>query len=148
MANYRGRNGSDPVEEKLAIKSLSELVAQGNPEIEIIDDMSSVELEAFMNEKVTIYMHPPRIDGELGVQTISVNGVNQPIVKGKKMEVKRKYVESIARTHTIRYQQAVPDVNRPDFIQMVERKIPTYPFSVIEDTDKGKAWLNSICESL
>jgi hypothetical protein len=144
----RRNSATEAADTKIRETTLSELTAGGNPEVEVISDMSAAELEAFMNEPVDIFMHPARENGDLDVQVINVNGVNQPIIKGRQTRIKRKYVEAIARGHSIRYTQTVPDPGQPDHIKMIERKIPSYPFDVIADTSKGKAWLKTIYESL
>ncbi len=109
---------------------------------------NAAELEAFMAEPVVIYVHKARDPQSLDVIVPGVNGINQPIVRGQEVTVKRKYVESLARAHTIRYEQRVSDPSRPDSIQMVPKKVPDYPFDVRQDSRKGKAWLDSIYASV
>ncbi len=110
--------------------------------------MDAIELEAFMNEPVGIYVHPTKEKGSLDVITPSVNGVNQPIVRGQRVSVKRKYVEALARCHSLRYEQQVQNPSQPENIQMVEMKVPDYPFDVTRDTPKGKAWLRAVYQSV
>lgn len=117
-------------------------------EIEVFSNMDSAELEAFMQEPVTIYAHPPRNDGELDSCTPNVNGINQPIIRGQEITIKRKYVEALARGHQSKYAQQVPDPRQPEHIQMVERKVSSIPFDVRRDTPRGKAWLREIFASL
>ena len=137
-------NGSDPLEPKRGRpKSLSEL-SLNDSEIEVVADMTSAELEKFMNEDVGIYMHPAREKGELPVVTPNVNGINQPIIRGAKAFIKRKYVEALARCTTTAYEQQVPDPSRPEAIQMIDKTVPSYPFDVIEDSREGKRWLQAI----
>lgn len=121
----------------------------GKPELESERsiDMDEIELEEFMHEPVTIFMHKSRDLSDLEVETPNVNGFNQPIIRGQKQTIKRKYVEALARCYTIGYEQQVQDPTRPENIQMIERKIPTYPFDVIQDTPKGKQWLTSIYQA-
>jgi len=141
-------NGSDPLEPKRGKpKSLSELSTNGS-EIEQVSDMSGVSLEKFMNEDVQIYMHPAREKGELPVVTPNVNGINQPIIRGAKAYVKRKYVEALARCTTTSYEQQVPDPTRPEAIQMIDKTVPSYPFDVIDDSQEGKRWLQAIYASV
>ena len=119
-----------------------------NPsEIERVSNMSSVELEAFMNEPVTIYMHISRNPSELEIETPNVNGINQPIVRGHECVIKRKYVEVLARCTSSRYEQYITP-GRPENNRMIEKKVQTYPFDVRRDTAKGKAWLDLIYATL
>lgn len=109
--------------------------------------VEEAELEAFMNEKVTIVVSTSSEDGALDVIIPTVNGINQPIIRGKEIRVKRKYVEALARGRTTRYEQRVMDPSRPENIQMIERTSLTYPFSVTHDPNpKGRAWLQAILQ--
>ena len=61
------------------------------------------------------------------------------------MNVKRKYVEALARGRTTKYEQKTMDPSRPENIQMAEKTALTYPFSVLHDPNpKGRAWLKAI----
>jgi len=111
------------------------------------DFVDKAELELFMNELVKIKVHESGVEGALEVISPQVNGLNMPILRGQDTVLKRKYVEVLARCRTTTYVQKVMDASRPENIQMVERTVQTYPFALLEDSDKGKAWLSSINES-
>jgi hypothetical protein len=101
--------------------------------------------EAFMNEMVKIRVHEDASEGALSIITPNVNGVNQPVVRGHPVWVKRKYVESLARSISTGYRQETPDPRNPDQINMVPKTVPSYPFEVLEDKNpKGRAWLEAI----
>lgn len=126
-----------------------DLPEAGNPgpieKVAETDFVKAAELENFMQEMVTVYVAPSTTAGELEVITPMVNGVNQPIIRGREIQVKRKYIEALARGRTIVYDQQVQDPSRPENIQMVERAAVTYPFSVSHDPNpKGRAWLEAI----
>lgn len=105
----------------------------------------AVALEAFMNEKILIHVYPDGASGALEVITPSVNGVNQPIIRGREQLVKRKYVEVLARSRIITYRQEVADPSRPENIQMTPLANMTAPFVVREDKNpRGRAWLEHI----
>ncbi len=102
-------------------------------------------LEAFMNEPVTIHVYTDGTPGSLEVITPTVNGVNQPIIRGRDQTVKRKYVEVLARSKVTVYRQEVADPSHPERIQMVPITNLTAPFVVREDKNpKGRAWLEHI----
>jgi hypothetical protein len=103
----------------------------------------AIELEAFMNEPVTIIVHQAVEEGQLSVQTPNVNGINQPIIRGQEVTVRRKYVEALARCRTTKYTQNI-DQRDLSNIQMVEQTVVSYPFSIIKDTAKGAAWIKKI----
>lgn len=128
--------------------TLAEMRTPGAVLIEPITNMDALELEKFMHEEVTIFVHPTRESGSLDVITPNVNGLNQPIVRGKESIVKRKYVEALARCHSIRYEQRVQNPSQPENIQMVEKKVPDYPFDVVSDTKRGKEWLKKLYASV
>jgi hypothetical protein len=125
-------------------------VGRGMP-IEVMSEQDVVkfkevaELEKFMNEILTIVVHPDISDGALPVICPNVNGINQPIIRGKQVNVKRKYVEVLARTRTTRYEQATPDARKPENIQMTENAAISYPFAVVHDPNpRGRDWLEAI----
>lgn len=130
-------------------KPMSEIMSD-NPVIETVTSMGmdAVDLEKFMHEIVVIYVHPSRERESLDVITPNVGGLNQPIIRGVDTPVKRKYVEALARCHSIRYEQRTPDPRNPDKIDMCEKRVPDYPFDVVQDTPKGKAWLKTVYESV
>ncbi len=105
---------------------------------------TAIEKEVFMNEPVRIIVMETGEEGSLQVITPCVNGVNQPIVRGRETVVKRKFVEALARCRTTKYQQRHNPIER-DKIENVPITVQTYPFSVLEDRNpKGRAWLQGI----
>jgi len=122
-------------------------IGKTNP-IELVseqDFVKAAELEAFMNQMLLIEVHTDKDKGSLDIITPSVNGVNQPIIRGKKQWVKRCYVEALARGTYTDYEQNTPDSSRPEVINMIERKVISYPFAVYEDpSPNGRAWLDSV----
>lgn len=124
----------------------------GKPEdVEVVTNAgisNAAELEAFMSEQVEVFVHKGRGPHDLDVIVPCVGGINQPIVRGHWVPIKRKYIEALARAHTIRYEQKVADPSRPEAFVMVEKKVPDYPFDVRDDSRRGKKWLESIYASL
>lgn len=111
------------------------------------DFAKAAELEAFMNEMLTVVVHPAAAaeEGALEIILPNVNGLNQPIIRGKEQNIKRKYVEVLARCRTTKYVQKVPDLTRPENVQMEEKTALTYPFVVIKDPNpNGREWLKAI----
>lgn len=109
------------------------------------DFHGSAELEAFMHETLKINVHPDQLEGSLDIITVPVNGLNQNIIRGRDQNVKRKYVEALARTRTTVYDQRVQNPSKPANIQMVPRTTLTYPFSVLYDpSPNGREWLQGI----
>jgi len=108
------------------------------------DFTTAAGLESFMQEPVTINVHESQADGALDVICITVNQLNQPIVRGVDTVVKRKYVEALARSRDTNWGQKMDPLER-EKIQMIEKTTLAYPFSVIEDRNpNGRPWLKSI----
>ena len=104
-----------------------------------------VELTAFMEQPVRIRVHEAQQEGALDVITVTVNGINQNIIRGQDLDVKRKYIEALARCRTTTYEQRVQNPAEPSNIQMVPKTVLSYPFAVINDPHpKGKVWLDQI----
>jgi hypothetical protein len=116
--------------------------------IEVVTDFTpkdAIDLEAFMNEIVTINVYSDGMPGALEVICPTVNGVNQPIIRGRDQKVKRKYVEALARARITNYQQDVVDSSRPENISMRPVANLAYPFTIREDRNKyGQAWLEAL----
>jgi hypothetical protein len=109
------------------------------------NDIGLEDQAAFMNDLLTIVVTESNEKDSLPVVVPSVNGINQPIVRGQKQKIKRKYVEALARcTHT-RYEQSALDPSRPENIQMVAKKALVYPFVIYDDPHPhGREWLQAI----
>lgn len=126
--------------------------------VEITDDQVDVERvsqnvdfkklaaeESFMNEPVTILVHTTTDENQPPHVVVNCNGVNQPIMRGVPTEVKRKYVEILARMKETKYTQVTPNPNAPDVSELQARTALSYPFDLIEDKNKiGKGWLQNV----
>lgn len=129
--------------------------AQG---IEIHDDQPVVETvaetkdfsalaasEAFMNELVTVEVHATTDENQAPHIIVNCNGTNQPILRGVRMQVRRKYVEILARMKETKYTQVVPNPAAPDVSEMRARSGLAYPFTVVDDPNpRGRAWLQNV----
>ena len=115
-------------------------------QVELAGDRVDLKNEAFSNDLLEIEVHATGDEGALDVITPSVNGVNQPIVRGRRVPVKRKYVEALARSRNTKYSQQLRDTRDPGSLEMVERTVLAYPFVVHHDPagDRGRAWLQGI----
>jgi len=139
------RKDNDVVDENLGQEEAINLGEVGDPgPIEKAVE-GDVKMEAFMNDLLEIVVHETGNEGDLPVICPQVNGTNQPIIRGRKTMVKRKYVEALARCTTTKYTQTTPDAAHPDNMQMIPRRSLTYPFTVVRDPHpKGDAWLDMI----
>ncbi|MFH1744436.1 MAG: hypothetical protein ABIH23_35990 [bacterium] len=116
-------------------------------EQDIIKLKEKADLEAFMNQVLEIEVMKDGTQGAYTVITPNVNGINQPIIRGRVQRVKRKYVEVLARSRITNYESHTPDTSKPDVITMVDITTPTYPFRVLNDPHpRGYEWLQAIMD--
>ena len=107
--------------------------------------VAAAKLEEFMNQVLTVVVAKDGTPGALPVICPTVNGINQPIIRGNQQQIKRKYVEVLARSRITNYEQQVLDPAKPENIQMNEITAITYPFSVVQDPHRnGGKWLQAI----
>lgn len=128
-------------------QTLAEMTSGAGIEVEPVISMDVLALEKFMAEPVTILVHKTKEKGALDVITPSVNGKNQPIIRGHKQTVKRCYVEALIMSHEVTYEQEINQMS-PDQFKMVKKATPSYPFDVIQDSPQGLAWKDRMERSL
>ena len=126
--------------------------------IEILDDEPVVETvaeskdfsqmaadESFMNEHVTVLVHSTTDENQAPHIILNCNGVNQPVIRGVPTQIRRKYLEILARMKETKYTQRTPNPAAPDQIEMIARHGLAYPFEVVEDKNpRGRAWLSNV----
>lgn len=114
--------------------------------IEPVNDFGVVEQEAFMNEVLTVVAMSTGKDNEARLFKVGVNGVNQFFALDTPQEVKRKYVERLARMKETNFDQALDDrFGEESFNTITRRHALTHPFQVIYDPNpKGPAWLKGV----
>ncbi len=111
------------------------------------DLIPQAELEAFMNQILTIYIHPSSNKEDNPVLVPSVNGITQPIIRGQDSKVKRKFVEVLARNRHTGYEQLTPDATHPHKYIMSPSMVVKDPFTVRHDPNpNGSDWLYSILQ--
>lgn len=103
---------------------------------------AKLDMLAFMEESVKVLVHDTTNPLDAPMPEIQVNGVRQFFKRGEEMVVKRKFVARLAELKKTGYtQEKYKDGNGDDAIKHVPHTALMYPFTVTEDTDKGKAWL-------
>ena len=101
--------------------------------------------EAFLNEMVTVMVHPSTNENDSPQVIVNVNGTNQLIIRGRPTNVKRKYLEVLARMKETKFTQSTPNPSEPEKIQMSQRNAWCYPFEVVDDANpRGRAWLSHV----
>lgn len=109
------------------------------------------KLEAFMNEYVTIVIATSTMPGTNPVVVPQVNSTTQPIPRGVKMRVKRKYIEVLARNKKEDFKQYehqrvqdLPDNMNIKFMKGTSGLVDT--FQVIDENPLGAEWLQAILD--
>lgn len=103
-----------------------------------------LEHERFMQEPVTIYISEAADDNATPAVEVSVNGRRVILPRGQNVTVKRMYVERLARAKRTAISQNLDPSLREEVNRVSRRTILDYPFSVTQDTDKGREWLKRV----
>lgn len=103
---------------------------------------------AFMNEVVTVRVHPSTDRNANPLPDVYVNGRVQRFPRGEEIQVRRCFVEVLARARLTTFDnQKVQDANGEDKYIYPSHTAEVYPFTVIGDSPKGDAWLKSLMSS-
>ncbi|MGF6211779.1 hypothetical protein [Comamonas odontotermitis] len=121
----------------------------GHAGIDVVDKpmpKKAIDMEAFMNERVTIMVNPPNNADEPLLVQVGVNGVNQFIPRGEPVQVKRKYVEVLARSKRTDFAQTLDErLGEQGFNKLRSMHSLRFPFSVLSDPNpNGGAWLTGV----
>lgn len=104
-------------------------------------DQSYAEELAFMEEVLEVQLSESTNPNDENIVYVSNNGISQYFIRGRIQQVKRKFVEVLARAKQTNV--TTEEVNR----EVVLRRQTSlkYPFQVIYDPNpKGPAWLKGI----
>jgi len=121
----------------------------GHAGIDVVDKpmpKDALDMEAFMNERVTIVVNPPSNADEPMLVQVGVNGVNQFIPRGEPIAVKRKYVEVLARAKRTDFAQTLDErLGETEFNNLRTMHSLRFPFSVLHDPNpNGHAWMTGV----
>lgn len=132
-----------PQPDKLTLGEDKSLIKDEGIETVPVDALKKVDREKFMNEVVTIRLEPKDGADPNEIVTLCVNGIRQHIFRGIPQQIKRKYLEVLARSHVTRYvyekESSIMEGELP-----IPRSAPAHSYQVIEDTARGRAWLQQL----
>lgn len=118
-------------------------------EVEAVEGPSAgdaADLEAFMNERMTIIINDTHDPNAKMIPEVYVNGVVQRFKRNEEITVKRMFVEALVRAKQTAYQTR--EITRGDGVRDIRMSSNTglrYPFSVMHDPNpNGPAWLRKI----
>lgn len=103
-----------------------------------------VELEAFMQEPVVINIMEAQDENATPMVEVGVNGRRMILPRGKDVTVPRCYVERLARAKRTVISQNLDPSLREQINRINRRQVLDYPFSTVQDTDKGRQWLKQV----
>lgn len=114
--------------------------------IQVVDrpvDKEKLEMLAFMDEPVTVFIHETSDPAAEQVFEIFNNGVGELFSRGQTKTVKRKYVNELATRKLTTYtQKIVTDNEGARAYQQVPHTALRYPFSIVrDDHPRGPDWL-------
>ena len=134
-----------------------DLADPGASEIEVVPQIRTpeVELEAFMNEVLTIVCEESRNPNDTKHVEVAVNGRRIFIPRGVETNtgfdeygrifpVKRMYIERLARSKETSYSQDLDPRLGEGVNRLQPHRALTYPFKVVDDSPKGREWLKRI----
>lgn len=102
---------------------------------------------AFANEMVTVMVHESTDKTANPFPEVIVNGRVQRFVRGHEQQVRRCFVEKLARMKKTTYDSLkTKDVDGEDVYRYPSRTALEFPFVVIGDSEKGKVWLKEILQ--
>lgn len=107
--------------------------------------MDDVAHEVFMNDLLTIIVASNGADDETPSVPVGVNGSFIYLPRDIPIDVKRKYVEVLARAKKTDYDQTLDIALGERMNKLTQRHVLKYPFTVIHDPDaRGHQWLREI----
>lgn len=119
---------------------------RGEPESIVTEvGMDAVKIESFMNDMLTIIVQSNGSDDETPAVPAGVNGAFIYIPRDEAVNVRRKYVEVLARAKKTDYDQTLDHSLGERMNKLNTRHVLKYPFTVISDPNPaGHQWLREI----
>lgn len=118
------------------------------PAHEQLDDpnfIKKADLLQFMNEMVTVEIAETSDERDDHGFVVEVNGMKCMFHKGERKAVKRYFVEGLARAKKTTYMSARKREDDGDNMYNYPSKTGLrYPFSVVDDSPRGKQWLQAV----
>ena len=133
--------GTKPVfrADMTASEKMEAMVIHAQSQKKYLDEM------AFMNEEVTVRVHPSTDKNANPFPEVFVNGRVQRFVRGAEQKVRRCFVEVLARAKGTTFDNVkMKDTEGEDKYVYPTHTAEVYPFVVIGDTPKGDAWLKQV----
>lgn len=102
---------------------------------------------AFANELVTVMVHESTDKMANPFPEVWVNGRVQRFVRGHEQQVRRCFVEKLARLKKVTFDNLkTKDVDGEDVYRYPTHTALEFPFVVIGDSERGRVWLKGILQ--
>ncbi len=133
----------------LVMPPLDVAIERDSPEIEPVGaslTKSDFDEVMFMEELVKIRIEPLTEKNPRKIIDLYVNGKAEWVPVGRPWIMRRKYVEVLARSKPISVQtkHEQPEEALDPQNEVIRSSSAQFPFSVLQDTPRGIAWLNKI----
>ena len=101
---------------------------------------------AFMEEEVLLLVHETTDKLAVPIPKVTNDGTNQYFIRGQEQQVKRKFIEILARCKatTFTQEKGVDGLGNEVYLYIPHTAL-AYPFSVLQDSNpRGLAWLKAV----
>ncbi len=107
-----------------------------------------VEQLAFMEETLLVQVHQSTNPEDETIVEVFCNGRPQRFIRGMKQEVKRKFIEVLARARRTRFgNEKYKDAEGIDAYRYPSNTALRYPFTVLNDPNpRGPDWLRALLQ--
>jgi hypothetical protein len=115
--------------------------------VDEFDYRKVAEMEKFMNERVLVEIPSTTNKNEDQYIQLGVNGVNQPLLRGKPQWIKRKYLEVLLRSQpmTLETIEEFDPRTGNKVVRLIKTTGEKYSYRVLEDKNpNGEAWRRQI----
>lgn len=117
--------------------------------IEVVDkpvDKVWADQMAFNEEVIKVLVHESTDKNAEAIVEVFNGGIPQRFLRGQEQDVKRKFVEVLARAKMTTFtQEKYKDGDGVDSVKQVPHTALRYPFSVVNDPNpRGKDWLKAV----
>lgn len=149
QSNRTDTNDLDTDERRTDTEGRFDADAGRGGDIEVVSNASLSEYAAelaFMQEQLVVEVLDSNSEDHEPVVTISCQGVPQTFARGQPQLVRRKYVQILATTkpETMKTETRIEGGEVVNKIH--KHSALRYPFTVHEDTKKGREWLRNLLQ--
>lgn len=150
----RNKTSFEPMEQQIGQDRPRNMPSTGKariepPLIDVVDGPNwkdKADALAFLEENVTIVIMDTSDKNAEFLVPLWVNGRSQYIFRNQPTDIKRKFVEALARAKETTYtQEYYKDANNNNAIRNIPHTALKYPFTILHDANpRGPAWLKKI----